>query len=160
MDNIIISGLCQLITNEIVDSDIVESRLVAKPESVRKFNVLEKINLSVFSSINSDPIDTRKVLCSKGLRIPTVPEIIFFSQQSKEFSEFLDGKWFRADLVNSKTKKSIDKRNWWILRFCIDDSGKLNYQVEEDRLGIILKKVVGIETPHLTGLGLINLVRG
>ncbi len=137
----------------------MESRLITKSEGVKKFNVFERVNLVVFPSINSDPIDTRKVLCSKGLRIPNVPEIIFFSQQSNEFSEFLNGKWFRVDLTDPKTIGSIDKGNCWILRFGINDSGRLNYHVEEDISGIILKKVVGIETSHLTGLGLINLVR-
>lgn len=143
--NIIISGLRQLIKNKIIESDVMESHLIARTEEVRRFSVSNRVNLIVFPFINSDPIDTRRLLSDRGLRIPTVPEIIFFSQQNHEFAEILDGKWFRVNLgQNTPDEKNYIKNNW-ILRFCIDGPSKLYYNVEEDRKGITLKKVVGID---------------
>jgi hypothetical protein len=122
----------------------MESQLTAKTREVKKFEVFG-MGLFVFSLINSDPIDTRKTLSERKFRILTVPEIIFFSQQNPEFAKELDGKWFRVDLIKPEDRESADNRNRWILRFGIYDSGKLNYHVEEDRPGIILKRIVGID---------------
>ncbi len=85
----------------------MESHLIARTEEVRRFSVSNRVNLIVFPFINSDPIDTRRLLSDRGLRIPTVPEIIFFSQQNHEFAEILDGKWFRVNLGQNTPDEKI-----------------------------------------------------